>query len=370
MASRDDRPIRSLGPSGRPHVHTKGVIVAGGALGTTRLLRTLKDAGALPMLSDRIGDLVRTNSEAIVAATARGRDIDWTTDIAITTSVHPDGHTHFTNNTYGAGGDLLGLIFGPMTGGTGRRLRLLRAVLVHPLLWLHPRRLRGWSKRSVLFTVMQSLDSSLRLRPSRFTQAAQHRDHRWHTPRQRPPDCQPHRLVAAQIMGGDPQSSVLESVMGTSTTAHILGGAVIGASRDLGVVDRYHRAFGYENLLVTDGSTMPANVGVNPSLTITAMAEEAMTHIPAKSPAETIASPRTTTSHVPRPNSAAARVRPPRAAPRRRSAALRDASPHRTRDAGCAQQRHRPRELALRTVRRGVSGVRSRPSSRRRVHRR
>jgi cholesterol oxidase len=266
--------------TGKRTVHTKGVIVAAGALGTTRLLRSLKDSGALPRLSDCIGDLVRTNSEAIVAATARGRDLDWTTDIAITTSVHPDGHTHFTNNTYGAGGDLLGLLFGPSTSGTGRRRQLLRAILVHPLVWLRPRRLKGWSKRSVLFTVMQSLDSSLRLRPSRFTKRLNTQIADGTPPASDLPIAKRVASLAAQIMDGDAQSSVLESAMGTSTTAHILGGAVIGATPEHGVVDRYRRAFGYENLLVTDGSTMPANVGVNPSLTITAMAEEAMTHIP------------------------------------------------------------------------------------------
>jgi cholesterol oxidase len=274
----------------RRTVHTKGVIVAAGALGTTRLLRSLKDSGALPRLSNRIGDLVRTNSEAIVAATARGRDLDWTTDIAITRSVHPDGHTHFTNNTYGAGGDLMGLLFGPSTSGRGRRRQLLRAILVHPLVWLRPRRLKGWSKRSVLFTVMQSLDSSLRIRPSRFTKRLNTEIADGIPPASDLPIANRVASLAAQIMGGDPQSSVLESVMGTSTTAHILGGAVIGATPEHGVVDRYRRAFGYENLLVTDGSTMPANVGVNPSLTITALAEEAMTHIPSKSPAATVGS--------------------------------------------------------------------------------
>ena len=275
----------------RRTVKARGVIVAAGALGTTRLLRSLKDAGALPRLSGRIGDLVRTNSEAVVAATARESDVDWTTDIAITTSVHPDGHTHFTNNTYGAGGDLLGLIFGPMTGGAGRRRQLLRAALVHPRLWLSPRRLKGWSKRTVLFTVMQSLDSSLRLRPSRLTKRLNTEIADGTPPASDLPIANRVATLAAQIMGGDPQSSVVESVMGTSTTAHILGGAVIGASPEHGVVDRYRRAFGYENLLVTDGSTMPANVGVNPSLTITALAEEAMTHIPANQRASAVPAP-------------------------------------------------------------------------------
>jgi cholesterol oxidase len=346
-------------------VHTRGVIVAAGALGTTRLLRALKDSGALPKLSDRIGDLVRTNSESIVAATARGRDLDWTTDIAITTSVHPDGHTHFTNNTYGAGGDLLGLLFGPSTSGAGRRRQLLRSILVHPLVWLHPRRLKGWSRRSVLFTVMQSLDSSLRLRPSRLTKRLTTEIGAGTPPASDLLIAQRVGSLAAQIMKGDAQSSVLESLMGTSTTAHILGGAVIGASPERGVVDRYRRAFGYRNLLVTDGSTMPANVGVNPSLTITAMAEEAMEHIPAKQLQRDNpdAAYDVISSHVHPQRLEVIKTRAPSII-----GGGYDASTNSTRDARRTERGGRLGELALRPLRRGVPGVRAWPPRRRRVH--
>jgi cholesterol oxidase len=275
----------------RRTIHTDGVVVAAGALGTTRLLRSLKDSGALPRLSDRVGELVRTNSEAVVAATSRTSGADWTTGISITRSVHPDTHTHFTNNTYGAGGNLMGLIYGPLTSGTSRRRQLVRALVGHPLRWLGPRHLRGWSRRSVVFTVMQSVDSSLSLRRSGVTGRLNTVISEGNPPVSDLPIAQRVARLAAEIMGGDAQSSVLESVMGTSTTAHILGGAVIGDSPESGVVDRYHRAFGYENLLVTDGASLPANIGVNPSLTITALAEEAMTHIPVKRTAAGLASP-------------------------------------------------------------------------------
>lgn len=263
--------------------HAAGVVLAGGALGTTRLLHTVRDSGSLPLLSPRIGDVVRTNSEAIVAATAFARDTDMIADIAITSSVHPDDQTHFTNNTYGLGGDLLGLIFGPLTGGRGRALKFLWELVRRPHRWLNPARTRGWSRRTVIFTVMQSVDSSLRLRPARWGRRLVTEATDGPAPSSYLPIANEVAQRAARIIGGYPQSSISESLLGAPTTAHILGGAVIGSSAADGVVDRYRHAFGYRNLMITDGSTMPANVGVNPSLTITAMAEEALSHVPPKS---------------------------------------------------------------------------------------
>lgn len=262
--------------------HAAGVVLAGGALGTTRLLHTLRDSGSLPRLSPRIGDIVRTNSEAIVAATAFERNADLRADLAITSSVHPDEQTHFTNNTYGLGGDLLGLIFGPMTEGRGRAGKFLWKIVRQPQRWLNPARTRGWSRRTVIFTVMQSVDSSLRLRPARWGRRLVTEPADGPAPSSYLPIANEVARRAARIIGGYPQSSISESLFGAPTTAHILGGAVIGSTPDDGVVDRYRRAFGYTNLLITDGSTMPANVGVNPSLTITAMAEEALSHVPPK----------------------------------------------------------------------------------------
>ena len=266
-----------------PHtLRTRGVVVAGGALGTNVLLRKLKDGGSLPRLSDRLGELVRTNNESIVAATASDVRAGWCADIAITASVHPDEHTHFTNNTYGAGGNLFALMFGPLTAGRGRRVQLVRGLVRRPGVWLSPLRLRRWSQRSVIFTVMQSLDSSLRLRPTRPGGRLNTQVPEGNAPKTYLPVANQVAETAAQFIGGYPQSSLTESLMDTPTTAHILGGAVVGESAATGVVDRYRHAFGYTNLLITDGSTVPANVGVNPSLTITAMAEEAMSHIPAR----------------------------------------------------------------------------------------
>ncbi len=261
----------------------RGVVVAGGALGTAQLLRDCRDRGSLPALSDCLGDLVRTNSEAITAVSAR-RGADLTADLAITTSIHPDAQTHVTNNTYGAAGDLLGLTYGPLTGGHRRVWQFFLAHLLRPDRWLLPTRIRGWSKRTVVFTVMQSSESSLRLRPSGRRGRLQTELADGPPPASYLPIANEVARLAALRLGGVAQTSVMESLRGAPTTAHLLGGAVIGADASCGVVDRYRRAFGYRNLLVTDGSTVPANVGVNPSLTITALAEEAMSHVPDRSP--------------------------------------------------------------------------------------
>jgi cholesterol oxidase len=262
--------------------HTaRGLVIAGGALGTAELLRSCRDRGSLPALSDRLGDLVRTNSEAITAVTAPRGAPDVTSDLAITASLHPDDQTHVTNNTYGRGGNALALTYGPLTqGATGRIRQFVVAHLRRPDRWLSPLRLVGWSRRTIIFTVMQSSDSALRLSASGRRGRLQTELADGPAPASHLPVANAVAEHAARRLGGLAQTSVLESLRSAPTTAHLLGGAVMGADREAGVVDRHHRAFGYRNLLITDGSTVPANVGVNPSLTITALAEEAMTHVP------------------------------------------------------------------------------------------
>ncbi len=266
----------------RRELTARGVVVCAGPLGTNELLRRCKDSGWLPRISDRLGELVRTNSEAITAATAP--DGDYRGGVAITASVYPDAHTHVTNNTYGAGGDALALGFGPLTSGARPRLRpllYLGAVARRPIAWLRPGRVRGWSRRTVIFTVMQSSDTALRLRPVGLRGRLQTEIDAGHGVSAYLPVANRVAALAARRIGGTAQSSVAESLTGAPTTAHFLGGAVIGADRSSGVIDHRHRVFGYENLLVCDGAAVPANVGVNPSLTIAALAERAMAHIPA-----------------------------------------------------------------------------------------
>jgi cholesterol oxidase len=266
-------------------IRARGVVFAAGPLGTNELLARCRAAGSLPRVSERLGDLVRTNSETITAATAVDDAVDYGRGLAITASVFPDEHTHVTNNTYGGGGNALALTFGPLTAASQwRPLRLLFAALRRPQLWLNPRRSRGWSRRTVLFTVMQSTQTALRVRPRRGPLGRLEPMQTEQDPGQPSPSFVPvaNRVaeLAARRMRGYPQSSLIESLRGAPTTAHFLGGAVIGATAQEGVIDAEHRVFGYQNLLVCDGSAVPANVGVNPSLTITALAERALSRLP------------------------------------------------------------------------------------------
>jgi cholesterol oxidase len=270
-------------------VHTaRGVVLAAGALGTNKLLQLCRHRGSLPRVSDRLGELVRTNSEMILAVTAPDDSVDYTKRVAISSSIYPDPDTHVETVVYGhEGGAIKGLYTLLVGDGTRvtRPLKLLATILRHPgrlaRLMLSP----GWSRRTILLLVMQTLDNAIALRP-KPTRGGGIRLQTEQDPEKPIPTFIPVANRAAEFfaerMGGIAQSSVGEAVWNVPTTAHILGGAVIGADPEHGVVDAHQRVFGYRNLLVCDGSAVPANPGVNPSLTITALAERAMTRIPAR----------------------------------------------------------------------------------------
>ena len=265
----------------------RGVVIAAGPLGTNQLLADCHHSAALSHLSDRLGHVVRTNTESIQAVTARDDSRDFTRAVAITSSIYPDPDTHIEVVTYGRDADAMSRLFTTFTGpGTRatRPVKWLAAMLRHPLqtarlLW--PSR---WSRRTVILLVMQTLDTAMRLvaKPRRLGRGVRlqtEQDPVCPNPTYIPVAEAVTKWIARRI-GGIPQSGITESSLNVPTTAHILGGAVIGATPDEGVVDARQRVFGYENLLVTDGAAVPANPGVNPSLTITAMAERAMTFIP------------------------------------------------------------------------------------------
>jgi cholesterol oxidase len=259
-----------------------GVVVAAGALGTNRLLAT----ASLPRLSGRVGELVRTNSEAIVAVTLPPGAPDITRRVAITGSIYPDPDTHVETVVYGEAGDSISALYTLLVGdGTRvtRPLKLLRAAGRHPLTFLRLFDPRGWSRRTIIVLVMQTLDNAIALR-ARRTLGGGVRLQTEQDPERPIPTYMPVANHFAQWLarrtGGVAQSSFMEALANVPSTAHILGGAAIGADPSSGVVDARQRAFGYENLLVCDGAAVPANVGVNPSLTITAMAEHAMSHVP------------------------------------------------------------------------------------------
>ena len=276
-------------------LRARRVVIAAGALGTNRLLRDCKQRGSLARISDRLGQLVRTNSESIMAVTAPDDSLDFASSVAITSSIYPDPDTHVEVVTYGKGGDSISALFTLMTGEGTRLTRpvlWLRQVLRHPLKFARTLAPWHWSRRTVILLVMQSLDNAIRLVPKRrrFGLSRRVRLQTEQDPERPNPTFIP---VANQVAnwfaertGGFAQGGLTESLLNIPTTAHILGGAVIGSDPSTGVVDPRHRVFGYEGLYVCDGAAVPANPGVNPSLTITAMAERAMSAIP---PSDTMA---------------------------------------------------------------------------------
>ena len=265
----------------------RGVVVAAGALGTNQLLANCRHSGALANLSDCLGHLVRTNTESICGVVAPDDSHDFSRSVAITSSIYPDPDTHIEVVTYGPGGDLMSRLFTTMTGaGTRitRPMKWIAAMLRHPLRTLRLLWPFGWSRRTIILLVMQTLDTAMRFVPRRRLLGRGVRLQTEQDPQRPNPTFIPAANAAAEriaeMIGGIPQSGITESSLNIPTTAHILGGAVIGATAAEGVVDPRNRAFGYENLLITDGSAVPANPGVNPSLTITALAERAMTFVP------------------------------------------------------------------------------------------
>jgi cholesterol oxidase len=266
---------------------TRGVVVAAGPLGTNQLLADCKHASALPRLSRRLGEVVRTNTESIQAVTAPDDSRDFSRSVAITSSIYPDPDTHIEVVTYGRDADAMSALFTALTGGgtrVTRPLKWIAALVGHPLRTVRLLWPFKWSRRTVILLVMQSLDTAMRLRATPRLLGRGVRLQMEQDPERPNPTYIPAAEAAArwfaQRTGGIPQSGLIESSLNIPTTAHILGGAVIGADPSRGVIDSDCRAFGYENLLVCDGAAVPANPGVNPSLTITALAERAMSRIP------------------------------------------------------------------------------------------
>jgi cholesterol oxidase len=265
----------------------RGIVVSAGALGTNRLLAKCKLTGSLPGISDRLGQLVRTNSESVLAVTLpEGYAKPWN-DVAISSSIYPKSDTHIEFVTYGRYGDFMALLYTLLTGDGSRLTRPLMwlgNVLRHPLTFLKTLWPVGWSRRSMLFLVMQSLDNAIAFRAKRGLFGGVSITTQQDPEKPNPTFIEAGNQAAAWLAehtGGYAQSMVLEAWANIPTTAHILGGAVIGRDATTGVVDSAGRMFGYRNFLVCDGSMVPANPGVNPSLTITALAEHAMSQVPA-----------------------------------------------------------------------------------------
>jgi cholesterol oxidase len=272
----------------RRSLTARGIVMSAGALGTNRLLAKCKLGGSLPRISERLGQLVRTNSESILAVTLpEGMARPWN-DVAISASIHASADTHIEFVTYGKHGDTMALLYTLLTGNGTRLTRpllWLGNALRHPVTFLRTLWPVGWSRRTVIFLVMQTLDNAISFRARRGLFGGVSLSTAQDPEKPNPTFIEAGNRAAAwlaQRTGGYAQSMVLEAWANIPTTAHILGGAVIGRDAASGVVDGGSRLFGYRNFLVCDGSTVPANPGVNPSLTITAMSEHAMSLVPAR----------------------------------------------------------------------------------------
>jgi cholesterol oxidase len=268
----------------------RGVVVSAGPLGTNKLLQRCRLGGSLPRISERLGDVVRTNSEAILAVTAPDDSLDLSKRVAISGSIYPDPDTHIETVSYGEAGDSMSMLYTVLVGdGTKvtRPIKWLAALWRHPIRSLKLLWPRHWSRRTIILLVMQTLDNHIALRPKRGLfggiRLQTEQDPERPNPTFIPVANQAAEWLAERI-GGVAQSSLTEAIANAPSTAHILGGAIIASDPSAGVVDHRQRLFGYENLLVVDGSVVPANVGVNPSLTIAALAERAMTFVPSAAP--------------------------------------------------------------------------------------
>ncbi|MCK6512584.1 GMC family oxidoreductase [Myxococcota bacterium] len=269
----------------------RNVVLSAGVLGTVKLLFEARERGSLPKVSPFLGEQVRTNSEAILGVSDTREGIDHSKGIAITSSVHVDDHTHIEVVRYSKGSDLIGRIATLMTDGGPGRWRpweWVKTAASHPRKFLSTLWPFGWAQRTFVLLVMQTLDNAVGLRMRRSWRTLWGRGLDTVMPKDGeaiptyiPLGNQVARSIAHKT-NGVPLSSIPEVLLNVPTTAHILGGSVIGDSAATGVIDANHEVFGHKGLYVCDGSAVPANLGVNPSLTITAMTERAMSKIPVK----------------------------------------------------------------------------------------
>ncbi len=266
----------------------RGVVFAASSLGTMELMFRLKESGSLPKLSDKIGKHVRTNSESLIGVRIPGHKEDLSKGVAIGSGIYIDEHTHIEAVRYPSGSDSMSLLSTMLTGGRPGPQRILlwlanfaTSLTKHPLKTLRLLRPWGWARESVILLCMQALDGHIEMRWRRP----------WFWPFRKflvsygekvptyIPAANAFAEQFARMTGGTAMSMLPEILFNVPGTAHCIGGCIIADSPQHGVVDHRHRVFGYKNMYICDGSVVAANLGVNPSLTITALAERAMSFI-------------------------------------------------------------------------------------------
>ena len=264
----------------------KQVIFAGGVLGTVDLLLNLQKT-SLPRLSPQLGRRVRTNSESLIGVVSERRDNDLSRGVAIGSIYHTDEHSHLEVVRYGAGSGFFRTLMAPHVGGQAPGVvKLVQGgvrALTHPIHFLRSYLVPDWAKYTIILLYMRSTEGTLRFRRKGLLVRRMGSDvETGDKPVASIPEATELAEAIAKEVDGFPGSMVTETALNIPTTAHILGGACMGADASEGVIDADHKVFGYEGLYVIDGSAISANPGVNPSLTITALAERAMSKIPPK----------------------------------------------------------------------------------------
>jgi cholesterol oxidase len=256
-----------------------GIVLAGGVLGTVKLLLDLKHF-SLPHLSDKVGSGVRTNSESLLGVTTFEQETVFSDGIAIGSILHTDDNSHLEPVRYSAGSGFWRLLQMPIAHGSNMFIRMLKILvdfIRYPLKNLRTIFVDDWAKRTQILLFMQIINSHLCF--SRGLLGLKTSVERGKNPTALIPEAKTLAEQYARLVNGKPVALITETLLDIPTTAHILGGAVMGANRDEGVIDRNNRVFGYENMYVCDGSMISANPGVNPALTITALTERAMSKI-------------------------------------------------------------------------------------------
>jgi cholesterol oxidase len=267
----------------------RAVVFSASSLGTMELLFHLKESGSLPAISSQLGQHVRTNSESLIGTRTPGYSQDLSQGIAIGSGIYIDEHTHIEAVRYPSGSDAMGFLTTILTDGRpgAQRIALwlknvIASLLRHPFKTVRVLQPRGWAREFLILLCMQALDGEIEMRWQRL----------WFWPFRKflvsrgekvptyIPKANEFAKKIAQLTGGFAMSMLPEILFDVPGTAHCIGGCVIADSSSHGVVDDHHRVFGYRNMYICDGSVVAANLGVNPSLTITALAERAMSFIP------------------------------------------------------------------------------------------
>ena len=276
-------------------ITSRGIVFSASSLGTMELLFHLQENGSLPSISSCLGKHVRTNAESIIGARVPGSADDLSQGVAIGSGIYIDEHTHIEAVRYPNGADLLGLLTTFLTDGRPglQRIRLwivnaITSLLRHPIKTLRLLSPWRWARESTILLCMQAVEGHIEMRWERpwfwpFSKMLVSRGDKVQT---YIPKANEFARKFAQIAGGTAMSMLPEILFDIPGTAHCIGGCVISESPDRGVVDDHHRVFGYRNMYICDGSVLAANLGVNPSLTITALSERAMSFIPSAATTE------------------------------------------------------------------------------------